>query len=390
MKTMLETHLLKKIVPFWNAQVDPLYGGFYGYVDADLLTHKEADKGAVKIARILYSYAALYNHYQQDVYLDYAKRAYDYIQNHLLDKTYGGVYWKTTYDGRPLRTEKHVYAQSFTLYALCEYYQATGDQAVKREALELFELLEKHACDSKTGMYWEQFNEAWQPVANCLLATDVVEPVYTTNVVIHLIEALTALYRVAKETQVKIRLNALLDWFCRHIYDAETGTCQMFFDAHWNGLVDGVSYGHDIETSWLIDDALDALGIDEHPGRQAARSMVETCYVKAFSEGWLLSERNGAVLDTAMIWWVQAEAMVGFLNHYQRTGDLRYLKAMEETVITTFNHIVDAREGGEWFWAVCRQSHEPLPELGISENWKANYHNIRALLKLIGAKEVPA
>lgn len=389
MKTMLEAHLLHKIIPFWNRQVDRKHGGFYGYVDADLRTHKDADKGAVKLARLLYSYAALYNHYQQDEYLNYAKQAYDYIETYLQDPEYGGVYWKTTYDGQPLRMEKHVYAHSFTLYAFCEYYQATGDQAIKIAALELFEQLETHAYEPKTGTYWEQFDRHWRPVANSLLATDTLEPVYTTNVIIHLIEALTALYRIAPHSLVKERLLGLLDWFCLHVYDAQTGSCHMYFDAEWHRMVDGVSYGHDIETSWLIDEALDVLGIEEHQAREAAQALVKTCYLEAFSDGWLLSERNGTVLDTAMIWWVQAEAMVGFLNGYQRSGDLRYLQAMEDTITATFKHIIDPREGGEWFWAVCRKTHEPLPELGISENWKANYHNIRALLKLMCAKEVP-
>ncbi|TVP96052.1 MAG: N-acylglucosamine 2-epimerase [Acholeplasmatales bacterium] len=390
MKTMLEAHLLEKIVPFWNAQVDRLHGGFYGYVDADLKTHEDADKGAVKLARLLYSYAALYNHYKKTEYLLYAKQAYDYIRTYLIDEEAGGVYWKTTYDGRPLRTEKHVYAQSFTLYALCEYYIATNDVAVKDEAKALFDVLEHHALERDTGAYWEQFDRHWRPVANSLLATDTLEPVYTTNVIIHMIEALTALYRIHPTPSVKRRLTGLLDWFAHTVYDPKRRACHVFFDADWSSMTDTVSYGHDIETSWLVDEALDVLGLNDHPCRLMSHAMLKTCHEEGFSEGWLLSERNGSVLDTAMIWWVQAEAMVGFLNGFQRTGNPAYYAALQATVSVTLKHIVDPREGGEWFWAVCRKTHDPLPELGISENWKANYHNIRALLKLMHAKEVPA
>ncbi len=382
MRQTLERHLHEKIVPFWNRLVDREHGGFYGYVGLDLALDATADKGAVKMARILWSYAALENAYPNDGHLMYAETAYEYIVSKLWDDVDGGVFWKTAYDGRVINDAKHVYAHSFMIYALAELYLATRRQDVLDRALALFALLEEKAYDADTGAYWEQFDRRWQKAPNTFLAIGECVPVYTTNAVIHLIEAYTTLYRASREPDVKTRLSTLLSCFYERIYCSRQKGCGVLFDRHWNSLLDSVSFGHDIEASWLIDEALDVLRIENGPYAAMTKEMAQRCFKRSYRDGRIISERTNGKDDEAMIWWVQTEAIVGFYNLFEKTKKRRYLRASMRTIEKTLTHIADAREGGEWFWSVDKKG-VPHEDRGISENWKANYHNVRACLEII-------
>ena len=126
------------ILSFWlDRMQDYENGGFYGRIDANGVLHKDAEKGAILNARILWSFSAAYRVLSASVaeasaYLEAATRAKDYFIDHFIDKDYGGVYWSVDYTGNPLDTKKQFYAIGFAIYGLSEYARATGD----REALD--------------------------------------------------------------------------------------------------------------------------------------------------------------------------------------------------------------------------------------------------------------
>jgi cellobiose epimerase len=386
MKSQLNRHLKKKIIPFWNRMRDIQNGGFYGYVGLDLSIDQQADKGAVKIARILWSYSALYRHYLNKSYLEHAKHAYQYIIQNLYDEENEGVFWKTNYKGEVINNQKHIYAQSFALYAFCEYYMASKDAKALDYAMRIYNVIELKAFQPQLNSYEESFNCKWEKVENTFMGTKSITPNYSTNAVLHLIEAYTNLCKVTENNAINEKLKQLVILFHEKIYDHEHHVCHVFFDEKWQPMSKITSYGHDIEAAWLIDDALKTINYRDSKLSLMTKNLAEKVFSSAYEEGFIISETNDHHTNGHVIWWVQAEAAVGFLNHYQKTKNHDYFIATKKTWKKTMKLIVDQRKQGEWFWAVDRQG-KPYDHFGISENWKANYHNVRACLELIKRKD---
>lgn len=359
---------------------DEQYGGFFGYVGNDHVIDRHSDKGAVKISRILWSYSALALFDGNPKHKEYADAAYVYLRDVLYDQLYGGVYWKSAYDGRIINHAKHVYAQSFAIYGLSAYAKAFADHEARDLAMTIFTLIESKAKNGP-GSYLESFDRAWRVTPNVSLQTDDMVPVYTTNTIIHLIESYTTLFELTQDEQVKTSLIQLMECYYERIYDQQRQVSRMFFDINWTSLTTDHSYGHDIETAWLIDRTISVLALDEGKYRLMTFDLANKVKQKAYRRGRIKSEVRGRS-SSHLIWWIQAEAAIGFYNHYQKTKDQSFRRAALRTIKATLKLIVDPRPEGEWFWAVDRIG-RPIGIHGISENWKANYHNIRACIELI-------
>ena len=382
MDKLLDEHLKSKIIPFWDKQVDIDFGGYFGYVGLDLSVDKQADKGAVKITRLLWAYAALYNQYHESAHLEHARIAYQYLMNFLYDRIDKGVFWKSSFQGRILNDTKHLYAQCFAIYGLSEFFKSTGDLQVLASAMEIFRVVEAKAYHPQTNSYTEQFDRGWTPMDNTLLAANDILPIYTTNSILHLIEAYTVLYEISGDESVQKCLSRLLLLFYDRIYNQKTQTCSVFFDKNWNSMSDAISVGHDLEASWLIDRAIKIVGIDQPNLSVMTEHLCTHAFLNYYENGMVISEINHGIVNDSLTWWVQAEAIIGFYNYYQKSLDERYFTATWDTISVTMSKIVDVRFGSEWFWAVDRTG-TPLRDHGISENWKANYHNVRMCLEIM-------
>src|SRR6202012_3370352 len=121
-------------------------------------------KGSVLNARILWTFSVAYNQNPEAVYLEMANRSYQYINKYIIDNEFGGVYWSVDYEGNPLDTKKQVYAIAFTIYALSEFYLASGREEIKQQAIDLFYLLVNKAYDPVQTGYFEAFTKDWQPI----------------------------------------------------------------------------------------------------------------------------------------------------------------------------------------------------------------------------------
>lgn len=382
MNEAIDVHLQNKIIPFWNQQVDNKYGGFYGFTEVNLIPNQFGDKGSIKMSRLLWAYSALYRHYGDKSYLKYAQIAYDYIMTYLYDKDQHGVYWKSSYSGQIINDTKHVYAQSFAIYGFSEYYLATHNDEVLACALDLFQTIEEKSYSQKKDSYHEQFSRDWTPVENTLLASNSIRPAYTTNTLIHLIEAYTSLYSASRRQDVRKRIIGLLQMLVDRAFVSSRRACLTEFDDSWQPIDTKTSFGHDIETGWLIDRAMDVIHFHPKKWTEMTASLCENTLENGYSEGMIDSGKNDGKSGKTLIWWIQAEAVIGFLNHFQKTQDKVYLEAARRTLDVTMTKIVDHRDGGEWFWSVD-QAGKPLEDFGVSENWKANYHNVRMCLEVL-------
>lgn len=374
-------HLTENLIPFWQGLKDDNYGGFYGYLGYDLKLNQKAVKGCILNSRILWFFSNAYKLLGEKSLLKSAEHAYLFLKEHCLDREYGGVYWSLTFDGKPEDTTKHTYNQAFSIYALSSYYDASGDKEALEIAKELYGIIETK-CKDEFG-YLEAFNRKFEPEENDKLSENGIIAEKTMNTLLHVFEAYTELYRVSHEECVADNLRFMMDLIADKVYNSELGRQEVFFDKTWNSLIDLYSYGHDIETAWLVDRGLEVLGDRKYTEKLSTITKLITAniYDRAYIDHSLVNEAENGVVDTTRVWWVQAEAVVGFVNGHQKTGRKEYLEAAEDIWDFIRDYLMDKRSGSEWYWALD-ENRKPL-EKPIVEPWKCPYHNGRMCFEVI-------
>ncbi|MBR3307836.1 MAG: AGE family epimerase/isomerase [Lachnospiraceae bacterium] len=384
MKEEIKEELTGHIIPFWTGLRDDEYGGWYGLLDFDLKLDKKAEKGCILNNRIVWFFSNAYMLLKDPALLDQARHGYKFLSQYCLDRENGGVYWSMSYDGKPLDTTKHTYNQAFCIYALSSYYAASGDRKALEEAYALFEVIEGRCRDE--GGYLEAFDREFKPVSNEKLSENGVMATRTMNTLLHVFEAYTELYRVDKDERVAEKLCWMLDLFADKMYNPALHRQEVFFDHEYNTLIDLYSYGHDIETSWLIDRGLEILDRKDYTEklRPITIDLAENVRKVAFDGHSLANECDKGVVNEDRIWWVQAETLVGFLNAYAVSPEKKYfLEAAEAEWEFIKTYSIDHREGSEWFYAVTKDGQPDEKRRPIVEPWKCPYHNGRMCIEAL-------
>lgn len=379
----IKNHLFNEIIPFWKNLKDEEYGGYYGKLDFDLNLHRKADKGCILNSRILWFFSNAYITTRDEECLQYASHAYKFFKDAFLDQEYGGVYWSVTYDGKPKDDSKHTYNQAFAIYALASYYDASKDLDALKLAYELVDKVES-VCRDNIG-YLEAFDRGFKPVDNEKLSENGVMAARTMNTLLHMFEAYTELYRVDKNEKIAGHMSWMLDIFADKIYNPDLKRQEVFFDINMNSIIDLHSYGHDIEASWLIDRGVEILNDPKYYDKinPITMQLVENIHAVALDGNSLFNECEKGKVDTRKIWWVQAEAVLGFLNGYQKDpSKTEYLDTAGKIWDFIKSYMIDKREGSEWFNELYKDG-TPINTKEIVGPWKCPYHNGRMCLEVI-------
>ncbi|WP_242691458.1 AGE family epimerase/isomerase [Desertivirga arenae] len=377
---------LVNILGYWLQHApDKVDGGFVGRIDNDNACDHTAVKGAVLNARILWSFSAAYNLEPKESYLEAADRAYQYIIDYLIDKEFGGVYWTVDHKGKPLDTKKQVYAVAFTIYAFAEYFLASNRPEAKDKAIELYKLLLERSFDQEQTGYYEAFTREWGEISDFRLSDKDANEKKTMNTHLHVLEAYTTLYKIWRDEGLKEQIQLLLINFLDHIIDAESGHLILFFDENWNRKSDTISFGHDIEAAWLLLEAAEQMQ-DEYlieEVKEASLGLANAAARGLAADGSLYYEFEPGhqQLINEKHWWVQAEAMVGFFNAWQLSGNEEQLERSIKVWRFIQNKILD-RENGEWFWGVLDDG-SIMADQDKAGLWKCPYHNSRACIEII-------
>lgn len=376
--------LEENILPFWIEKMeDKKNGGFFGRIDGDGVIHSTAPKGAVLNTRLLWTFSAAYRVLRNPVYLQMAERSFQYIVDYFIDKKNGGVYWELDYQGKVLSSKKQTYAQGFALYGFSEYYRACGNPKALDLAKEFFFLIEKKCRDKKAGGYWEAFTEDWNVIEDMRLSDKDANECKTMNTHLHVLEPYTNLCRIWDSKELREAQREMIVVFTDKILDKQSGHLNLFFDDNWTLKSETVSYGHDIEASWLLMEAAEVLGdaklIDQV--KPLSLKIADASAEGLELNGSMIYEKTGSHLDYHRHWWVQAEAIVGFMYAWRHSGEDEYRNKAFATWRYIQKYLVDSL-GGEWF--LMRDKEENLE---IHEDkagfWKCSYHNSRMCLEMI-------
>lgn len=376
-------HLQKKIIPFWEKLEDNENGGYYGYMDFDLNVDRKAVKGCILNSRICWFFSRAYQILGDHELLDQASHAFEFMKSCCFDRENGGIYWSVNCDGTPADTTKHTYNQAFSIYALAEYHAASGSEEALRMAFDQFRLIEERMRDD-IG-YLEAFDREFHPAANDKLSENGVMADKTMNTLLHIFEAYTNLYRVTQDGAVKTALERIFRDFAEKIWNPEKKRQEVFFDQKMHSILDLYSYGHDIETSWLMDYGLEKLNEPRYTERIApiTDAMIENLTAVAYDGHSLPAECDRGTVNTTRVWWVQAETVLGYLNAALKHPDRpEYMDNAKSTWEYIRTYMVDPREGSEWFWD-CDADNRPSDRKPIVEPWKCPYHNGRMCMEII-------
>lgn len=381
----LSDQLFGHIMPFWSGPaVDREQGGWMAWLSNDLKPDRTKPKGLIVHSRILWAFSAVHRVRPEKMYREMAERALEYLLTRFWDGLHGGAFWQLNDAGQPIDDSKKTYGQAFLIYALAEYHQAFGAPSALARAMEVFELIERHAHDNANGGYLEVRRRDWSEAgAEARLSEKDMNEKKSMNNHLHVLEAYTNLHRAGKNAQVAQRLRELMQLFEEKILDARTRHFHHFFDETWNVHSDSYTFGHDIEGSWLLCEAAEELA--DHPWEErtaaTALRMAEVTLREGIQpDGALVYEgRDGKIIDYGKECWPQAEAMIGFLNAFQLSGEERYFAAARAVWNYAEQHLVD-RTNGDWFWRITPEGRvdERLPK--VSE-WKGPYHASRACLE---------
>jgi len=386
LKTEASRELTGHILPFWSSvMVDQENGGFYGRMDGMNRLIKDAPKGGILNARILWTFSSAYNTLGDTKYLNMATYTREYLFAHFTDTRYGGTYWSLDASGNPLDTKKQIYSQAFCIYALVEYYLASGDRQSLEYAITLFNLIEQHSFDKVRNGYLEAFTREWSLLEDMRLSDKDANEKKTMNTHLHILEAYTNLYRVWKDQRLEKQLKNLVRIFLDLIIDPVTSHLNLFFDEEWKCKSAVTSYGHDIECSWLLTEAAEVLNDAILLAEVKSRCMA---VVEAANEGY---QPDGSIIyekdnvtgheDRDRHWWPQSEAVVGYLNAFGITGKPAFLEQAQACFQYICTNLIDP-SNGEWYWGIRADGTVNLDD-DKAGFWKCPYHNSRMCIEII-------
>jgi mannobiose 2-epimerase len=376
---------LDSILTYWSKNtIDNQNGGFIGQIDFNNHIIADSEKGSVLNARILWTFSASYQTTKNENHKKLAERAFEFLSEHFYDNQFGGLFWSINADKTPKDTKNQIYALAFAIYGLSEFYAISKNEKALEMAINLYSKIQDYSYDPVNKGYMEAFTRDWKPIDDLRLSEKDANEKKTMNTHLHIIEAYANLYKVWKNKTLQNSMIELLETIEKHFINTKTGHLRLFFDEKWIEKPDVISYGHDIEAAWLLQQCAeiseDKTLIAKY--QKYAIQIAETTKKGIDSDGglWYEYDPEKKELIAEKHWWPQAEALIGFYNAYQLTGKEEYLDIVYKNWEFTKKYILD-KENGEWFWGVY--SDYSVMQKDKAGFWKCPYHNGRACLELI-------
>jgi cellobiose epimerase len=381
--------LQETVLPYWyDTAIDWDRGGYVLCDDARKGKCVPEEKQIVTQARMVWAFSLAHRLGLSVGGRDYLKAAahgVKFLRERFLDREYGGYFWSVHLDGTPRDLRKRLYGEAFVVYALVEYYRASGDREALKEARALFQVIQERAHDSVHRGWNEHFERNWTPLpAKDPQAIVEVAGYRSANTHLHLMEAFSELFVETRDPAVKAALEESLALNQKYFYPLDPARSAFHFQPDWKPVTDpasaGLSYGHNVEFAWLMVRAEEALGRPptwphfhqhvEHALRVGSDSVRGGIYNRGIG--------NEPATDRDKIWWVQSE-MLAALSYglRNRPEDPRYREALTRLWTWIQQHQTDPKSG---IWLDTVTETGAPKASALAHNWKANYHDVRALV----------
>jgi mannobiose 2-epimerase len=384
--------LVERILPYWYDTAQDRERGGYLLAD-DLQGRGEArEKQLVTQSRMVWGFAHAHLHGFRDGRRDYlgaAEQGYHFLLDHFRDRQNGGYYWKTDLAGRLLNDCKFLYGEAFVVYALVEYYRASGDGQALQHALELYEAVERFLHDREHGGWMEHADHDWRWLAPGDRRNEVEVVGYkSANAHLHWMEALAELYEASRDPAVRRSLEEAVRLNRRYFYPRAPGRSSFHRQPDWKPVTDpqsaGLSYGHNVEFAWLMVRAQQVLG--RRPAWRHFRAHVDHAlrYGYDHARGGLFyrGADDQPASDTDKVWWAEAELLAALTDALRHRPDPAYERALIQQIAFLGQYQTDPRDG-VWLDTVAADGRPKRS--AKAHNWKANYHDVRAMVKFIEA-----
>ena len=405
----MEQSLQHELLEIYYPRVlDTVYGGFLSTFTYDFKPTGDQEKMIVTQSRHTWTNSKAAVRYPDKLYYrSDATAGYLFLAEHMWDKKYGGFYTLVTRKGEISpgdAADKTAYGNAFGIYALGAYYHLTQDTAALTLAKKAFHWLEAHSHDPLHKGYYQHMKRDGEPIQRTTNTAVTAETGYKDqNSSIHLLEALTALYEVWKDPLVRERLQEML-FLIRDTIITQRGNLGLFFTWDWKPVsvkdssrdfilhhhnLDYVSFGHDVETAYLMMEASEALGFkNDTVTLMIGKKLVD----HALKNGWdnqaggfydegfyFKGDSVITILKETKNWWAQAEGLNTLLlmSDYFPHDPHQYFEKFKTLWTYTETYLID-HQYGDWYDEGLDRSPERRTALK-SQIWKATYHNYRSL-----------
>ena len=394
----LNVNILDKWYP---ACIDTIAGGYLSNMSPRLEPTKRQNKMIVSQSRHLWTTSMVARNNPEKDYLKYARHGFPFLQK-MWDTTFGGFFQTVDRSGKPVRINgsKTAYGNAFAIYGLSAYYDASGDSAALDLAKKTFHWLEKHSHDPAEGGYYQSLTREGTVIQRND-STPAISPIgyKDQNSSIHLLEAFTFLYKVWPDPLLKERLSEMF-YLVKDVMINDRHYLDLFFKPDWepisfyqqdsvtilqNAWLDHISFGHDIETAYLLLEASEALGIHDESLLDELRDIVDHSLKGwdperggLFDQGYYFDrEKPLVIISDSKVWWAQAEALNTLLIFHHIYPEAGY----DELFVKQWNYIkqniIDPVNGGWYTYGLdARPRAQNFPK---ASEWKTTYHNYRAL-----------
>lgn len=402
LKGEIEKALRQGSLEIWYPRIiDAENGGFLCDFDHQWKAAGKQDKTIVFQARFVWLAARAMQRYPDDPrYKMAADHGLKFLREVMWDKEHGGFYWHLNRKGEitpDWAGAKHAYGIAFGIYGAAAHHRATKSPESLKLAQDAFRWLDAKGHDAKHGGYNEYFARdgtlIMEPSQNPRAgnkAAGCIGPrvgLKSMNAHIHILEALTGLHHAWPDPAVKQRLEEVF-LILRDKVTVPPGVMHQYFLPDWRPIPDLASYGHDIETAYLLIEAAEALGLKDDARTHAiAKSMVDNALDVAWDKSnggvWEAGLTFGPIHDKRKVWWTQAETLNSLLLMARRYPEdpRSYRKLFERQWAYIQKNLIDAKNG-EWHENGL-DGEGSSPTKAKSTQWKCGYHNGRAMMNVI-------
>jgi mannobiose 2-epimerase len=390
--------------------VDNDQGGYYTNFEYDWSRSPKQEKMLVTQARDLWASAKAAQLYPENrIFREAADHGYRFLTGKMWNRKNGGFNLYANETDPPYQL---IYGNSFALFALAEYAKINPSQEVLAWVEESFDWIDSIAHDDDLLGY------------HTLILSDALKvdtpknrefisqqgwgkPEWKDqNTSIHLLEAFTSTYRVLPLPKVKTRLHEMLELVSKTMTQPE-GNLKLYFTNDWQPVdhstrsrkyildhqnEDHTSFGHNIETAYLIIDASEALyGKVDTESLVIAKKLTDHTlkfgfapnYYGLYDRGYQFGGNEKIeIIMRSKAWWAQFEAWhtLALMSRYF-PEEKQYEQAFRQMWSYIQRELIDHEHGGCYSQGIDESSESKKAMKAYQ--WKGPYHDGRALMMVL-------